>query len=111
MPTYEYACSSCGHRFDVRQSFSDTPIGDCPQCGATVRRVLYAAGVIFKGSGWYKTDSRQAPHSDATNSSSPESSSSSTGATSEGVTSDAKPESSKAPEPKKPETAKPAADD
>jgi putative FmdB family regulatory protein len=64
MPTYEYACNTCGHRFDVRQSFNDQPISDCPECGATVRRVLYPAGVIFKGSGWYKTDSRPASHSD-----------------------------------------------
>jgi putative FmdB family regulatory protein len=66
MPTYEYACNSCGHRFDVRQSFNDAPLSDCPECGATVRRVLYPAGVIFKGTGWYKTDSRQASHSDET---------------------------------------------
>jgi putative FmdB family regulatory protein len=64
MPTYEYACNTCGHRFDVRQSFNDAPVSDCPQCGATVRRVLYPAGVIFKGTGWYKTDSRPASHSD-----------------------------------------------
>ena len=58
MPTYEYACDSCGHRFDVRQSFSDDPIRDCPACGASVRRVVYPSGVIFKGSGWYVNDSR-----------------------------------------------------
>lgn len=68
MPTYEYACSECGHRFDVRQSFNDEPLRDCPQCGASVHRVIYASGVIFKGSGWYINDSRsgsQASHSDA----------------------------------------------
>ena len=76
MPTYEYACTSCGHRFDARQSFHDEPIADCPECGASVRRVLYPAGVIFKGSGWYKTDSRKelgagaASHSEATSESS-----------------------------------------
>jgi putative FmdB family regulatory protein len=58
MPIYEYACTACGYRFDVRQSFSDEPIASCPNCGAPVRRVLHPAGVIFKGSGWYKTDSR-----------------------------------------------------
>lgn len=58
MPIYEYACESCGHRFEVRQSFSDDPIADCTRCGAHVRRVLHPAGVIFKGSGWYATDSR-----------------------------------------------------
>jgi putative FmdB family regulatory protein len=77
MPTYEYACNSCGHRFDVRQGFHDDPIAICPECGANVRRVLYPAGVIFKGSGWYKTDSRKAEtgagsasHSEATGESS-----------------------------------------
>ncbi len=59
MPTYEYACDSCGHRFDVRQSFSDDPIRDCPVCHASVRRVVYPSGVIFKGSGWYINDSRK----------------------------------------------------
>jgi putative FmdB family regulatory protein len=59
MPIYEYACATCGHRFDVRQSFSDEPVTDCTKCGALVRRVLHPAGVIFKGSGWYVTDSRK----------------------------------------------------
>lgn len=71
MPTYEYACSECGHRFDVRQSFNDEPIRDCPKCGASVYRVVHPAGVIFKGSGWYVTDSRQsspASHSEASSS-------------------------------------------
>jgi putative FmdB family regulatory protein len=102
MPTYEYACSSCGHRFDVRQGFSDAPITDCPQCGATVRRVLYPAGVIFKGTGWYKTDSRAASHSEATTKPS----------SGEGTpTPQADSSESKASEPKKTESVKPAADD
>jgi putative FmdB family regulatory protein len=74
MPTYEYACTNCGHRFDVRQSFSEDPINDCPQCGANVRRVLYPAGVIFKGSGWYATDSRKGSASHSSSSSSSDSS-------------------------------------
>ncbi|HEX5165272.1 MAG TPA: FmdB family zinc ribbon protein [Thermomicrobiales bacterium] len=80
MPTYEYACTNCGHRFDVRQSFHDEPISDCPECGASVRRVLYPAGVIFKGSGWYATDNRKgsASHSSSTSPSSDTSSTSST---------------------------------
>ena len=60
MPIYEYACTECGHRFELRQSFSDEPVTDCTKCGARVRRVLHPAGVIFKGSGWYVTDSRKA---------------------------------------------------
>lgn len=81
MPTYEYACTNCGHRFDVRQSFSDDPIRDCPECGANVRRVLYPAGVIFKGSGWYATDSRKGSASHSSSSSTDSSSSSSSEST------------------------------
>ena len=65
MPIYEYACGSCGHRFERKQRFSDEPIAVCPECGSSVRRVLHPAGVIFKGSGWYVTDSRKSgPSSD-----------------------------------------------
>ena len=56
MPTYEYACSTCHHRFEVWQKMSDEPLTICPECGAHVRRVLYPAGIVFKGSGFYKTD-------------------------------------------------------
>lgn len=106
MPTYEYACSSCEHRFDVRQGFNDAPLTDCPQCGANVRRVLYPAGVIFKGTGWYKTDSRPASHSDTTTKPS-----SDNGSSASTTSSDNKASDDKAPEPKKTETVKPAADD
>src|SRR4051812_23764310 len=57
MPIYEYLCESTGHRFEVRQSFSDDALTECTECGAPVRRVLHPAGVIFKGSGWYINDS------------------------------------------------------
>lgn len=77
MPTYEYACSTCGHRFDVRQSFSEDPINECPECGASVRRVLYPAGVIFKGSGWYATDNRKGSASHTSSTTATDSSSSS----------------------------------
>ena len=70
MPMYDYRCDACGHRFEVRQSFSDEPLSTCPQCTGRVRRVVHPAGVIFKGSGWYITDSRNAssasPSSDST---------------------------------------------
>jgi putative FmdB family regulatory protein len=56
---YEYACDTCGKRFEIRQSFSDDPLTTCPDCTSPVRRVLHPAGVIFKGSGWYITDSRR----------------------------------------------------
>ena len=60
MPTYEYQCVSCGHRFEKFQSFSAEPIKACPVCGEPVKKVISAAGIIFKGSGWYITDSKKA---------------------------------------------------
>lgn len=57
MPTYVYECSNpAHHRFEKFQSFSEPPVAECPSCGASVRRVIYPAGVIFKGPGFYKTD-------------------------------------------------------
>jgi len=56
MPIYEYECTSCGHRFEVKQRFSDEPVATCPTCGNAVRRLLHPAGIIFKGSGFYITD-------------------------------------------------------
>jgi len=59
MPTYEYECASCGHRFERFQSITATPIKLCPKCGKNVRRLLgTGVGVIFKGSGFYATDYR-----------------------------------------------------
>ena len=58
MPTYEYACTECGHVFDAVQSFSDAALTECPECGGKLRKVFSAAGVVFKGSGFYRTDSR-----------------------------------------------------
>jgi len=59
MPTYEYACKTCGEHIDVVQSFGDEPLTVCPACGGELRKVFGAVGVVFKGSGFYKTDSRQ----------------------------------------------------
>jgi putative FmdB family regulatory protein len=59
MPIYEYICKDCGYDFERLQSFSDDPLETCPECEGSVRRVISAAGVIFKGSGWYITDSRR----------------------------------------------------
>lgn len=70
MPIYEYACKDCGHRFDARQSWSDDPLTVCPECTGAIRRVLHPAGVIFKGSGWYITDSRKGKESNGASSSS-----------------------------------------
>ena len=58
MPTYEYACDENGHNFEVFQRFVDQPLSECTVCGAPVRRVIHAAGVIFKGDGWYVTANR-----------------------------------------------------
>ena len=65
MPTYEYECLSCQTRFERSQRFSDPPVAECPECGGAVRRVLYPAGIVFKGSGWYITDSRKSTAGDS----------------------------------------------
>jgi putative FmdB family regulatory protein len=59
MPTYAYRCTSCDHQFDAVQKFSDAPIDVCPVCGEHTRRVFHPVGIVFKGSGWYVTDSRK----------------------------------------------------
>jgi putative FmdB family regulatory protein len=56
MPTYEYLCRQCGHRFEAWQHMTDEPLKVCPKCGAEIHRVLYPAGIVFKGSGFYKTE-------------------------------------------------------
>ncbi|MEU4763339.1 FmdB family zinc ribbon protein [Actinosynnema sp. NPDC023794] len=58
MPTYQYACTECDHRFDAVQSFSDSALTECPQCSGRLRKLYGAVGVVFKGSGFYRTDSR-----------------------------------------------------
>ena len=58
MPTYVYQCSSCGERFEAWQKITDDPIDMCPTCGEPVHRVLFPVGLVFKGGGFYKTDSR-----------------------------------------------------
>ena len=60
MPTYEYACTSCGEHVEVVQSFRDDPLTTCPACGGPLRKVFGSIGVVFKGSGFYKNDSRPA---------------------------------------------------
>lgn len=62
MPTYEYACRQCGEHLEVVQSFRDDPLDTCGVCGGTLRKVFSAAGIIFKGSGYYVTDTRSAQH-------------------------------------------------
>jgi putative FmdB family regulatory protein len=61
MPTYEYLCKACGHRFETWQKMSEEPLTVCPNCGAEIHRVLFATGVVFKGSGFYSTETRAQP--------------------------------------------------
>ena len=78
MPTYQYACTACPERLEVVQKFTDDPMTECPSCTGLLRKVFSAVGVVFKGSGFYKTDSRAKPSSSSSSASS--SSESSTGA-------------------------------
>ena len=59
MPIYDYHCDHCGHSFSAVQSFSDQALEKCPSCGKRPRRLFTAPAIVFKGSGWYKTDSRR----------------------------------------------------
>lgn len=70
MPTYAYACRDCGHAFDIQQSFSDDSLTVCPECEGLLRKKFNSVGVVFKGSGFYRTDSRSASSSVETGSSS-----------------------------------------
>ena len=60
MPTYQYACTECGHEFEAVQSFTDDALTECPACGGRLRKVFNAVGIVFKGSGFYRNDSREA---------------------------------------------------
>ncbi|MEV6243245.1 FmdB family zinc ribbon protein [Lentzea sp. NPDC051838] len=95
MPTYQYACTACEHRFEAVQSFSDASLTECPECSGKLRKLFGAVGVVFKGSGFYRTDSR---------SGSSKSTSSSTSTTTSTSTSDKKSSSDS-----KPSTSAPAA--
>lgn len=65
VPIYDYRCDHCGHAFSAVQSFSDPVIDTCPNCGKRPRKLLVPPAIVFKGSGWYKTDSRGAPKSES----------------------------------------------
>ncbi len=79
MPTYEYACKKCGERLEVMQSFSDKPLKKHKTCGGDLQKVFHPAGLIFKGSGFYVTDSRSSSRSSSSRSTTGRSSSSSAG--------------------------------
>lgn len=70
MPTYEYRCKSCGEELEVVQSFTDDPLTECPACGGALRKVFGRIGITFKGSGFYKTDSRSGSSTSSSSSSS-----------------------------------------
>ena len=75
LPTYQYACTECGHAFEQFQSFTDDALTVCPECEGRLRKVFNAVGVVFKGSGFYRTDSRTDGKSATTSSSTSDSSS------------------------------------
>jgi putative FmdB family regulatory protein len=58
VPTYQYACTECGRQLETVQSFTDEPLVQCPECAGRLRKVFSSVGVVFKGSGFYRTDSR-----------------------------------------------------
>jgi putative FmdB family regulatory protein len=65
VPTYQYACTACGESLEAVQSFTDAALTECPACGGLLRKKFSAVGVVFKGSGFYKTDSRSGTSSSA----------------------------------------------
>ena len=70
MPTYSYACTECSNRFDTVQAFSDDALTTCPECNGRLRKLFGKVGVVFKGSGFYRTDSRESAKSSTNGSSS-----------------------------------------
>ncbi|MEV0566233.1 FmdB family zinc ribbon protein [Dactylosporangium sp. NPDC050588] len=94
MPTYQYACTACGHQLEAVQSFTDDALTECPECQGRLRKQFSAVGVVFKGSGFYRTDSRsstKSSNSSSTASSSSSESKSSDSSSSASSSSDSKP--------------------
>ena len=94
MPTYSYACTECDNRFDAVQAFTDDALTTCPKCSGRLRKLFNSVGVVFKGSGFYRTDSRESSKSsvkvdksDSSSSSSSEKTSSSSDSSSSSSTS------------------------
>ena len=81
MPIYDHLCDHCGHAFSVVRSFKDPPVEHCPKCGKRPRRLIAPPAIVFKGSGWYKTDSRASSTATKDKSAAPEGSGSSEGDT------------------------------
>ncbi|GAA3630516.1 hypothetical protein GCM10022223_55340 [Kineosporia mesophila] len=103
MPTYVYACTECNHGFEAQQAFSDDALTVCPECGGKLRKVFNSVGIVFKGSGFYRNDSRgsntstttPAPSSTSSDSSSSSSSTSSDSKSTSSTSSDSKSSGSK----------------
>jgi putative FmdB family regulatory protein len=106
MPTYGYRCTSCGHEFEVLQKMSDAPLVTCPKCSGKLQKKMYAAGVIFKGSGYYTTDYKNAKSSGSTSSNGSDSTSDKPAEATAAKSS----ESSSDKSPEKPAETKPAAE-
>ncbi len=85
MPTYQYQCTACGEGLEAVQKFTDEPLTECPACSGRLRKVFSAVGIVFKGSGFYRTDSRS---SSSTSSSASADSSNSTASSAAGGSSD-----------------------
>ena len=96
MPTYQYLCTECGHAFEQVQKFSDDALTTCPECTGKLRKVFNSVGVVFKGSGFYKTDSKASSSASSTPSTPAASSTSSSSSSSSGESSGASSTSSAA---------------
>jgi putative FmdB family regulatory protein len=88
MPTYEYRCKGCGHELEAVQSFHDDPLTECPTCGGLLRKKFGSVGISFKGSGFYKTDSRTARPAKSTAESGSDNGSSGVGGSTDGGSTD-----------------------
>jgi putative FmdB family regulatory protein len=93
MPTYEYRCKDCGHELEAQQAFTDDPLTECPSCGGALKKKFGSVGISFKGSGFYKNDSRGSSTS-STSSGTTSSSDSSSGSDSSSSTSSSTPSTS-----------------
>lgn len=91
MPTYSYACTECDNRFDAVQAFTDDALTTCPQCSGRLRKLFNSVGVVFKGSGFYRTDSRDSGKSSASVSAEKSSSSESSGSSDAGSSASSSP--------------------
>jgi putative FmdB family regulatory protein len=72
VPTYSYACTACEHHFDTVQKFTDPSLTDCPECSGRLRKLFSSVGIVFKGSGFYRTDSRASTPAESSSNGKPE---------------------------------------